>query len=89
MRTLPAAGEPEPGAIMKTPQPRSIDDEGLPRPPAVRGRLPQWLLRTLVHGEAVMFMAIAVALLVIAVVVFVQGVHELVSSSPRPASRSR
>jgi uncharacterized membrane protein (DUF373 family) len=68
---------------MKTPQPHSVDDEGLPRPPPVRGRLPRWLLHALVHGETIMFMAIAVALLVIAVVVFVQGIHELVLS---PAS---
>src|ERR1700683_82808 len=70
---------------MKTPQPRSVDDEGLLRPPPVRGRLPRWLLHALVHGETIMFMAIAVALLVIAVAVFVQGIHELVLS---PAARS-
>ena len=58
---------------------RSVDDEGLPRyPPPVRGRLSRWLLGALVRGESVTFMAIAVALVVIAVVVFVRGVHDLV-----------
>jgi uncharacterized membrane protein (DUF373 family) len=69
---------------MGGPEPRSadsadsVDDEGLPRPPPVRGKLPAWLLKTLVHGETATFMAIAVALLVIAIVVFVRGVHDLV-----------
>lgn len=57
---------------------RSVDDEGLPRPPPVRGRLSRWLLGALVRAESVTFMAIAVALVVIAVVVFVRGVHDLV-----------
>ena len=55
-----------------------VDDEGLPRPPAVQGKLPSSLLRLLVRGESLMFMAIAVALVVIAVAVFVRGVHDLV-----------
>jgi uncharacterized membrane protein (DUF373 family) len=59
---------------------RSVDDEGLPRPPPVRGRFPHWLLRVLALAENVMFMAIAVALVVIAVVVFVRGVEELVAA---------
>jgi hypothetical protein len=36
------------------------------------------VLRILVHAESVMFMAIAVALVVIAVVVFARGGHDLV-----------
>jgi hypothetical protein len=36
------------------------------------------MLRILVHAESVMFMAIAVALVVIAVVVFARGGHDLV-----------
>jgi uncharacterized membrane protein (DUF373 family) len=63
---------------MGAPEPRSVDDEGLPRPPPVRGKLPRWLLQALVRGETIMFMAIAVGLLVITVVVFVLGVHDLV-----------
>jgi uncharacterized membrane protein (DUF373 family) len=61
-------------------EPRPLDDEGLPRPPPVRGKLPQWLLRALVRGETIMFMAIAVGLLVIAVIVFVRGVHDLITA---------
>ena len=59
-------------------EPRSVDDEGLPRPPPVHGKLPRWLLHGLVRAESITFMAIAVALVVIAVVVFVRGVHDLV-----------
>jgi uncharacterized membrane protein (DUF373 family) len=44
----------------------------------VRGRLPQALLRALELSETSMFMAIAVALVVVAVIVFVRGVHDLV-----------
>jgi uncharacterized membrane protein (DUF373 family) len=58
--------------------PRSVDDEGLPLPPAVHGRLPKWLLRCLARAESVAFMAIAIALVVIAVVVFVRGVHDFI-----------
>ena len=36
----------------------------------------------MVHAESVMFLAIAVALLVIAVIVFVRGVHDLVLAPP-------
>jgi hypothetical protein len=44
------------------PESRTVDDEGLPRPPAVQGKLPRSLLRLLVRGESLMFTAIAVAL---------------------------
>ena len=57
---------------------RRVDDEGLPLPPPVHGKAARWLLRVLAYGEAVMFLAIAVALLTIAVVVFVRGLHDLV-----------
>ena len=63
---------------MGGPESRTLDDEGLPRPPAVRGKIPRSVLRILVHAESVMFMAIAVALVVIAVVVFARGGHDLV-----------
>jgi uncharacterized membrane protein (DUF373 family) len=46
----------------------------------VRGKLPQLLLRALERGESIMFMAIAVGLLVIAVIVFIRGVHDLVTA---------
>ena len=59
-------------------KPRPVDDEGLPRPPPVRGKVPHALLRFLARGESIMFLAIATALLVIAVLVFVRGVQELV-----------
>ena len=63
---------------MGGPESRTLDDEGLPRPPAVRGKIPRSVLRILVHAESVMFMAIAVALVVIAVGVFARGGHDLV-----------
>jgi hypothetical protein len=50
---------------------RRLDDEGLPLPPPVHGRVSGVLLRVLVYGEKAMFIAIALTLLVIAVVVFV------------------
>jgi uncharacterized membrane protein (DUF373 family) len=68
---------------MTGPQPRSVDDEGLPRPPPVRGKVSRWLIRVLVSGENVTFVAIAVSLLAIAVVVFVRGVHDLILAPPR------
>src|SRR5580704_9740691 len=68
--------------VMGSIEPRPLDDEGLPRPPPVRGKLSRWLVRAMVHAESVMFLAIAVALLVIAVVVFVRGVHDLVLAPP-------
>ena len=63
---------------MGGPESRTLDDEGLPRPPPVRGKIPRSVLRILVHAESVMFMASAVALVVIAVVVFARGGHDLV-----------
>src|SRR5260221_8642333 len=68
---------------MGGPEPRSVDDEGLPRAPPVRGKAPWWLLPTLVRGESIMFMAIAAALLVIAVWVFVRTIHDLAVVPPR------
>jgi uncharacterized membrane protein (DUF373 family) len=65
---------------MEGAKPRPVDDEGLPRPPPVPGRLPRALLRFLGHGESVMFLAVAAALMVVAVLVFVRGVQELVAS---------
>jgi uncharacterized membrane protein (DUF373 family) len=44
----------------------------------VRSTVSRWLVRGLVFGEKVMFLAIALALLAIAVVVFVRGAHDLV-----------
>jgi uncharacterized membrane protein (DUF373 family) len=64
-------------------EPLSVDDEGLPRPPPVRGKGAQWLLRALVLGESIMFMAIAVALAVIAFFVFVRGAYDL-ATAPAP-----
>ena len=63
---------------MAAPEPHPYDGEALPRPPPVRGKLPRWLLKVLENGEVVTFMASAVALLAIAIVVFVSGVHDLV-----------
>jgi uncharacterized membrane protein (DUF373 family) len=71
------------GTVMERPEPRSVDDEGLPRPPPVRGKIPRWVLQFLGHGENVMFLTISVALLVIAVAVLVRGVHDLVLSPPQ------
>jgi uncharacterized membrane protein (DUF373 family) len=62
---------------MGRPEPRSVDDEGLPLPPPAQGKISRWLLQVMVYGEKVMFMAIALALLALAVVVFVRGVHDL------------
>ena len=63
---------------MGGPESRTLDNEGLPRPPPARGKIPRSALRILVHAESVMFMAIAVALVVIAIVVFARGGHDLV-----------
>jgi uncharacterized membrane protein (DUF373 family) len=68
---------------MDEPEPNSVDDEGLPRPSPVRGRAAYWMLRLLVKGEIALFMAIAVALIAIAVVVFVHGVHDFVFAAPQ------
>jgi hypothetical protein len=64
---------------------RRLDDEGLPLPPPVHGRVSGVLLRVLVYGKKAMFIAIALTLLVIAVVVFVRGSLELVLA---PSARS-
>ncbi len=68
---------------MGRPEPRSVDDEGLPLPPPARGKAARWLLEVMVYGEKIMFMAIALALLVITVVVFVRGIHDLILAPPR------
>ena len=70
---------------MGGPESRTLDDEGLPRPPAVRGKIPRSVLRILVHAESVMFMAIARPV-VIAVVVFARG--GTISCWPRGAELS-
>lgn len=62
--------------------PRSVDDEGLPKPAPVRGKIPRLLLRALVDGESIMFLALAVALVAMAVAVFVRGVYDLVLAPP-------
>jgi hypothetical protein len=58
------------------PESRTLDDEGLPRPPAVRGKIPRSVLRILVHAESVMFMAIAVnsALFIVVVLELVRTI---------------
>src|SRR5579875_4137011 len=65
------------GTIMERSEHRKLDDEGLPLPPRAEGRAARWLLTIMERGETVLFIAIALALLVIAVVVFVHGVHDL------------
>ena len=66
------------GKVMGRLEPRSLDDEGLPLPPPAEGKASRWLLQVLVQTEKVMFMAIALALMVIAVIEFARGVHDLV-----------
>lgn len=68
---------------MDGPGPKSVDDEGLPRPAPVRSKALHWTLRLLVKGEIVLFMGIAVALIVIAAVVFVRGVHDFIFAPPQ------
>ncbi|HWG64354.1 MAG TPA: phosphate-starvation-inducible PsiE family protein [Streptosporangiaceae bacterium] len=64
---------------------QSLDDEGLPLPPPARGRAARLLIQVLTYSERVMFMAIALSLVVIAVIVFVRGIHDLVvSPAPEP-----
>src|ERR1700722_5429687 len=65
------------GTLMERPEPRKLDDEGLPLPPPAKGKASGWLLRILERGEMVLFIAIAIALLAIAIAVFVRGVHDL------------
>jgi uncharacterized membrane protein (DUF373 family) len=79
MRIPHRAAQP---TVMDGGKPQPVDDEGLPRPPPVHGKVPGALLRFLARGESIMFLAIATALLAIAVLVFVRGVQELV---PAPA----
>ncbi len=55
---------------MEQAQARPVDDEGLPRPPPVHGTVPRLLVKIMVKVETVTFMAVAIALLVIAVVAF-------------------
>jgi uncharacterized membrane protein (DUF373 family) len=59
-------------------QARPVDDEGLPRPSPVHGKLPELLVKIMVKVETVTFMAVAIALLAIAVAAFARGVHDLV-----------
>jgi uncharacterized membrane protein (DUF373 family) len=68
---------------MGRPEPRRLDDEGLPLPPPVRDKPSLVVLKILVQGEKIMFIAIAAALLAIAVVVFVRRLHDLVVAPPR------
>lgn len=68
---------------MDEPGPNSVDDEGLPRPPPVRGKASRWLLRLLAQGETALFMVIAVALVAIAVVVFVRGIQDFAFAPPQ------
>jgi len=63
---------------MERPVRPKLDDEGLPLPPPAKGRVSRWLLRMLERAEMILFLAIALALLVIAIVVFVRGVQDLV-----------
>jgi uncharacterized membrane protein (DUF373 family) len=60
------------------PAPEPVDDEGLPVPPPAQGKAARRLLQILVEGEKLTFMAIAVALLALALVVFARGVQDLV-----------
>jgi uncharacterized membrane protein (DUF373 family) len=68
---------------MEAPRPRTVDDEGLPLPPPARGKASRWLLKAMVQAEKVMFIAIALALLLIAVAEFVRGVADLVLAPAR------
>jgi hypothetical protein len=43
----------------------------------VHGKVPRLLVKIMVKVETVTFMAVAIALLVIAVVAFARGVHDL------------
>jgi uncharacterized membrane protein (DUF373 family) len=77
---------------MAAPEARSVDDEGLPRPPPVEGKAAKWVIHALVRAESVTFMAVAIALTVVAVVTFVRGVHDLVvapSSEPFAVTLTR
>ena len=60
-----------------------------PRPPPVHGKRSCGLLKPLDRGESVTFMAIAVGLLVIALVMFAEGTHALVVARRTGSSRSQ
>ena len=45
---------------------RSVDDEGLPRPPPVRGKMPRWLLRILALSENVMVVVLELVRTIVA-----------------------
>ena len=77
MRIPHRAAQP---TVMDGVKPQPVDDEGLPRPPPVHGKLPRALLRFLAGGESIMFLVIATALLAIALLVFVRGVQVLVTA---------
>ena len=68
---------------MEAPLQRTVDDEGLPLPPPARGKASRWLLKTMVQAEKVVFIAVALALLLIAVAEFVRGVADLVQAPAR------
>ncbi|MFY9927004.1 MAG: phosphate-starvation-inducible PsiE family protein [Streptosporangiaceae bacterium] len=63
---------------MEVPAPRPVDDEGLPRPPPLQGRLSRRLLALLAHAENAFFLSVAVALMIVVLIVFVSGVRDLV-----------
>lgn len=67
---------------MSAPQPRAVDDEGLPRPPPIKGKLPRYMLRILENCESITFLAIAIGLFGIVVAVFVQEVVTLARPHP-------
>jgi hypothetical protein len=46
---------------MEQAQARPVDDEGLPRPPPVHGKLPRLLVKIMVKVETATFMAVAIA----------------------------
>jgi uncharacterized membrane protein (DUF373 family) len=68
---------------MGGPELRSLDDEGLPIPPPVHGKASRALLRLLVQCEKITFMAIAVALIGIAIWVFVRGIRDILTARPQ------
>ena len=67
---------------MSAPEPRAVDDEGLPRPPPLQGKLPRAMLRILETCESMTFLVIAIGLFGIVVAVIVQEVLTL--SRPHP-----
>ena len=67
---------------MSASQPRAVDDEGLPRPPPIEGKLPRYMLRILENCESITFLAIAIGLFGLVVAVFVQEVATLARPHP-------